>query len=129
MTDLERIEALAQAGCGAHVCKQRARAGVTGQATNGPCTCLDTLRDEVPALVARCRAAEERVNTDARPCYYCGEMCEPLSANPSRWPVTLCHPDEPGRPKQHHVSCVSERLERLATAEARLCWRWAAGGS
>ena len=46
------------------------------------------------------------------PCYYCGEQCSSLSALPSRWPIPLCHADEPGKVKWHHIGCVSERLEQ-----------------
>lgn len=51
-------------------------------------------------------------------CYYCGEGCEAYAGNPGRWPVALCHPDEPGVTKWHHVECVSRRLELLARAAA-----------
>ena len=53
-----------------------------------------------------------------KPCYYCGEPCNSVAANPGLWPVALCHPDNPGKVKQHHTHCVMERLERLATLEA-----------
>lgn len=44
------------------------------------------------------------------PCYYCGEPCSSVAANPGRWPIPLCHADEPGKVKWHHIGCVSERL-------------------
>lgn len=43
-------------------------------------------------------------------CYYCGKPCDCLSANPSLWPVGLCHTDDPGVVKWHHSGCVSSRL-------------------
>lgn len=46
-----------------------------------------------------------------KPCYYCNELTEPLADNPGRWPIVLCHPDEPGVPKHHHAGCISQRLE------------------
>lgn len=52
-----------------------------------------------------------------QPCYYCGENCNSLAANPGKWPIPLCHPDDPGKVKWHHIGCVSERLERLAEAQ------------
>ena len=45
-----------------------------------------------------------------RQCYYCNEPCDSFSGNPSRWPIPLCHADDPGRVKWHHIGCVSERL-------------------
>lgn len=54
-------------------------------------------------------------NTDvmqghAKPCYYCQEGCDSLAANPSRWPIPMCHADDPGRVKWHHIGCVAERV-------------------
>ena len=43
-------------------------------------------------------------------CYYCGKKTNNLSANPSEWSIPLCHKDEPGKVKHHHIGCVSERL-------------------
>ena len=43
-------------------------------------------------------------------CYYCKEACDSLAANPGRWPIPLCHRDDPGKVKWHHIGCVSERL-------------------
>ena len=48
------------------------------------------------------------------PCYYCGEKCNNLTGDPGKWPVGLCHSDEPGVVKWHHSGCVSDRLEDLA---------------
>jgi hypothetical protein len=45
-----------------------------------------------------------------KPCYYCGELCDGLAGNPSRWPIPLCHRNEPGRVKWHHIGCVTSRL-------------------
>lgn len=45
-----------------------------------------------------------------KPCYYCGENCDALAGNPGKWPVMLCHKDEPGVMKYHHVECVTKRL-------------------
>ncbi len=45
-----------------------------------------------------------------KPCYYCGEPCNGLAGNPSRWPIPLCHRDEPGWVKWHHIGCVTSRL-------------------
>lgn len=44
------------------------------------------------------------------PCYYCGEPCDKLAGDPGKWPIPLCHSDEPGIVKWHHGGCVSERL-------------------
>ena len=47
-------------------------------------------------------------------CYYCGEFCDELSGNPSKWPIPLCHADAPGVPKYHHIGCVQEHLSESA---------------
>lgn len=54
------------------------------------------------------------------PCYFCKEKCDSLSANPGRWPIPLCHSDEPGKVKWHHVGCISDRLEELHTLQNRI---------
>lgn len=48
--------------------------------------------------------------TNDEPCYYCGKMTNRLSANPNEWSIPLCHRDEPGKVKYHHIGCVSSRL-------------------
>jgi hypothetical protein len=45
-----------------------------------------------------------------KPCYYCHEPCNALAGNPSKWPIPLCHRDDPGFVKWHHIGCVTERL-------------------
>jgi hypothetical protein len=52
------------------------------------------------------------------PCYYCGELTDSLAGNPGKWPVILCHRDEPGVPKVHHSACVSARLDNAASPSA-----------
>ena len=61
------------------------------------------------------------------PCYYCGGKCNSLAGNPGRWPIALCHAEEPGVVKWHHTECVSRRLherdalrERAEKAEVEL---------
>lgn len=44
------------------------------------------------------------------PCYYCGKPCNGFAGNPGEWPIPLCHADDPGRVKWHHIDCVSSRL-------------------
>lgn len=46
----------------------------------------------------------------AAPCYYCGEPCDSYAGNPAKWPIPLCHADDPGVVKWHHTGCVSARL-------------------
>lgn len=43
-------------------------------------------------------------------CYYCHKPINNLSGNPNEWGIPLCHKDEPGKVKDHHIGCVSERL-------------------
>jgi hypothetical protein len=45
-----------------------------------------------------------------KPCYYCGEPCNCLHGNPGLWAIPLCHADDPGRVKWHHIRCVTRRL-------------------
>ncbi len=45
-----------------------------------------------------------------QPCYYCGKPCSSLSGNPGKWPIPLCHRDDPGKVVWHHERCVTERL-------------------
>lgn len=43
-------------------------------------------------------------------CYYCGKPVNSLAGNPSEWGILLCHTNEPGKVKPHHIGCVSQRL-------------------
>ena len=45
------------------------------------------------------------------PCYFCKKPINSFAANPGLWAVTLCHADEPGVVKPHHVDCVMTRLD------------------
>jgi len=45
------------------------------------------------------------------PCYYCGEKTESYAGNPGKWPIFLCHSDDPGKVKPHHTECVQMRIE------------------
>src|SRR5688572_707455 len=51
------------------------------------------------------------------PCYYCGEPTSSWAGNPGLWPLLFPHSDEPGVVKSHHISCVTERLNRVERAE------------
>ena len=53
-------------------------------------------------------------------CYYCGKMTVGCAGNPGEWPVMLCHADDPGVVKHHHVRCVSERLAEVERLTAEL---------
>ena len=64
----------------------------------------------------------QRSGHDAR-CYYCNEPCNSLAGNPGLWPIPLCHEDEPGVVKYHHIGCVSERLARIASLEKSVTMR------
>jgi hypothetical protein len=54
------------------------------------------------------------------PCYYCGELCNSLIGNPGKWPIALCHSDDPGKVKWHHASCISKRLRQRDVFESAL---------
>ncbi len=47
------------------------------------------------------------------PCYYCGKPCNNFHGSPSKWAIPLCHRDDPGRVKFHHIGCVSALLDQL----------------
>lgn len=70
----------------------------------------------IPALIATVRDRERQRDNAQRamegdgPCYYCGKPVNNLAGNPGLWSVGLCHADDPGVVKWHHVKCVSERL-------------------
>jgi len=55
-------------------------------------------------------------------CYYCKKPVNNLAANPSEWGIPLCHSDEPGKVKAHHIGCVSERLEENES-KFKLLWK------
>jgi hypothetical protein len=49
------------------------------------------------------------------PCYFCGGLCEPLSANPSRWP-TIFIPSKlfgTGKHVQAHCGCLTKYIDEL----------------
>lgn len=85
----------------------------------------DWLEDELkrdmwnlfPALLESAQKLHEIENGTApknnqghhEPCYYCGDPCNSLAANPGLWPIYGTHPEEPGVVKWHHVSCVFSR--------------------
>jgi hypothetical protein len=54
------------------------------------------------------------------PCYYCGTQTESFAGNPGKWPVYLCHSDDPGKSKPHHVECVSIRLSMVKKVMAEI---------
>lgn len=66
-------------------------------------------RDRDKAELATLRNIRPLEGHDA-PCYYCGKPTNSWAANPGQWPIPLCHADEPGVVKRHHIDCVSERL-------------------
>ena len=46
-----------------------------------------------------------------KPCYYCSKPINSLAGDPGEWPIVMSHPDEPGVPKFHHMSCVQDHLD------------------
>jgi len=76
------------------------------------------VRAEVERLSAEVNRLESRTEGHGQPCYYCGERCNSLSAHPSKWPVGLCHADEPGVVKWHHEACLNDRLAEAERLEA-----------
>ena len=43
-------------------------------------------------------------------CYYCGQLCDSLAANPGLWPIPLFHKNDPGKVNWHHIRCVTRKL-------------------
>jgi hypothetical protein len=52
-----------------------------------------------------------------KPCHYCGLLTNNLAGNPGLWAIPMCHRDEPGKMKWHHIQCVSRRLIENVTDE------------
>ncbi len=78
---------------------------------------------EVAATIARLEAELRQEQYGLKQghdalCYYCGEKCNSLAANPFVWPIPLSHADDPGVVKWHHIGCVSDRLHSAARLEA-----------
>ena len=55
-------------------------------------------------------SAEGGTEGNGEACYYCGEPCKSYAGNPARWPIPLCHRNDPGVVKWHHIGCVTDRL-------------------
>ena len=79
---------------------------------------LQRLQSLTETQAEQIKGLELQKGGHGEPCYYCGKACISISGNPAKWPIPLCHPDEPGVVKFHHVGCVSERLEQLASTRA-----------
>ncbi len=74
---------------------------------------LPWMRDLIHKQAEQLDSLNAQGNGHEKPCYYCGKTCDRLAANPSEWPIPLCHSDDPGKVKFHHIGCVSERLAEL----------------
>jgi hypothetical protein len=83
---------------------------------------LTRLRTEVERLKAELDGLLKRVSLSGighnQLCYYCKGLCNALTGNPGEWPLCFTHPDEPGKAKWHHVSCVQERLAEVERLKA-----------
>jgi hypothetical protein len=73
----------------------------------------DDLRTDLEAKLAEVAVAQGH----DEPCFYCKEPCDSFAGNPGKWPIPLCHADDPGRVKWHHVDCVTDRLRNGERAE------------
>lgn len=69
------------------------------------------LREAVAAAVKEIEHYRTHTEGHGKPCYYCGELCSAIAGNPAKWPIPLCHADEPGVVKWHHEACMMRRLE------------------
>ena len=72
-----------------------------------------------------CDETEKRVRKelgkfDGEPCYYCGKPISAIAADPGLWGIPLCHADEPGVIKPHHIGCVVDRLIPAEQLEKRV---------
>lgn len=76
------------------------------------------LVEEIRQLRQELAEALQTAGGDNQPCYYCGQACNALHGNPNKWPIPLCHADDPGKTKYHHIGCVSERLVQLGNLES-----------
>ena len=74
------------------------------------------VKTAIKQVIATIKALKrERVDVEGN-CYYCNKLVNNLAGNPSEWGIPLCHSDEPGKVKPHHIGCVSDRLEVLESA-------------
>jgi hypothetical protein len=73
------------------------------------CDCYSTQSPQFRQL-AEAQARITEVESHNKSCHYCGAPCDNLAANPGLWAVGLCHADEPGVVKWHHIGCVSAKL-------------------
>jgi hypothetical protein len=71
------------------------------------------------AIEAAVAEALARRDGHGEPCYYCSEPCNDFAGNPGLWSIALCHSDEPGVVKFHHIGCVQRRVHSVAEERAR----------
>jgi hypothetical protein len=95
------------------------RKGGSDAADSARRVCIEVIRQLTleDCRVEICPAPHEGHN---EPCYYCGEKCNGFAGDPSKWPIPLCHVDDPGRVKWHHIGCVDERLHQVESLSARV---------
>lgn len=95
-----------------------------------PCEVYDMVALANEAAATICAQAEENERLKklilsepaghGKPCYYCGELTSSIAGNSARWPVPLCHKEEPGKVAWHHIGCVMKKLREGEAAEAKL---------
>ncbi len=76
---------------------------------------LEQLETRTTAQSARIRELEDAIikqsdHFHGKPCYFCNQPINSLAGDPGKWGIPLCHEDEPGVVKAHHIGCVASRL-------------------
>lgn len=75
------------------------------------CDATDEILKKFPQINYQYKDFINPFKIDDGNCYYCNKPTNSLVANPSEWSVKLCHKEEPGKVKHHHISCVMQRLD------------------
>jgi len=100
-------DAHAERHCIAHLKKRLAEAqAVIVGAVNE----LDDRSETIARLMAERDELASRGHFHDEPCYFCKKPINSFAANPGLWGVPLCHAEEPGKVKAHHIDCVHDRL-------------------
>ncbi len=62
----------------------------------------------------------DETNGHGQPCFICGEPCNNLIGNPTKWATALVYPNTDGIVEWHHAGCVVEKLQQAEQRETAL---------
>jgi hypothetical protein len=80
-------------------------------------------QDEIDRLteqLKRMRTSRSQLYTHSKPCHYCAAPIDDLATDPGLWGIGLCHEDDPGVIKWHHVGCILKRLKENESLKTQL---------